>query len=1081
MPTESYIPIPNTGIFKGGTCTSTSGGCCCPNNTGSPGKTTHAPAQNKIWAGRGTQGASGDANSAGGSGDWTDWPIRYGDGEIKLDVADLTSDGFGLGWGHTRSYSNTLGDLAPGQNGFYWFIKEQPIALNMAGSFGSEHPATIAIIGTASGAKWFDWDGANYVPRFDVKDSLASDLDGNLVQKDSSGQTTIFKKMDDATRPGTFESFTDRNGHTWLADYDGSRLNYIEISIGGQKQRFQYTYYAAGGPHAGLLQTVTWQTQRGSAPVQDVRRVEYTYHTDGLKGSLNDLKTATVQVPDGSTGWSTVANSYYRYYTGSETAGFQHALKFVVGPEACDRIGGDPDALDDSALAVYADNYYEYDGSHAVVTEKVRGVTLPYTYDRGTISAFEDGHNNWKTCTTETLPDGCHRTAYSNFAGQVMLKVLTAGTEEWYEYTRYDDKGRVILQANSSAVQSYTADDPGLVTLKADGDFIRTYAYYADDATEEGQAPGYLAAEYVQRGSNGTAIILQNWAYTRQQASDGRVGYVVYENDVYRCTTGQDPAATNYLYEWYDGTMQAKNRETTLPLVPETEHGSNHNGRPTRHDWFDEFGQLQWTMNERGCITGFQIDPLTGAVTRRVDDAGPLENPPWPPSLGGHLNLVTEYENDSLGRMVQELGPEHTVDLGGTPTAIRRARWIVYKEDLRQQWEAVGYATRSASSSSSSSGDQLPSPASEWDTFTLINPVSITQYDIAGRVLEQIQAVRASTTGKLSPDDAFTQADYRRWTTNYYGSDGNLLWQRVYHQIPLAALADGSESENPGDYYAQTSYVYDNAGRLVKTTSPEGTITVRLFDAAGRLSAVQVGTTDSNMRPVEEYEYDEGEDKQDDNVTRITRQVSDAAAEARVTHYLYDWRNRVWRMVAEEGTAQTYDYCNLDRRFKTTAWATTDSPALPIPCSSSSSSSSTTPDMALWTRKELLDHRGRVYASILYPGDDGTTPFLVDDFWYDTAGNLIKQRKAGSRAFQKTAYDTLNRPVARYVCYDLGEDDTDYEAAQSVASNIVVQQEKMEYDAGGTMIKHATYERFHDAPVTGSEALGELVGPNETA
>ena len=55
---------------------------------------------------------------------------------------------------------------------------------------------------------------------------------------------------------------------------------------------------------------------------------------------------------------------------------------------------------------------------------------------------------------------------------------------------------------------------------------------------------------------------------------------------------------------------------------------------------------------------------------------------------------------------------------------------------------AAGYATESTPNS----GD--------WDTFTLINPVSITKYDADGRVTDDISAVRASTSGKLTAGDA---------------------------------------------------------------------------------------------------------------------------------------------------------------------------------------------------------------------------------------------------------------------------------------------------------------------------------------
>lgn len=46
--------------------------------------------------------------------------------------------------------------------------------------------------------------------------------------------------------------------------------------------------------------------------------------------------------------------------------------------------------------------------------------------------------------------------------------------------------------------------------------------------------------------------------------------------------------------------------------------------------------------------------------------------------------------------------------------------------------------------------------------------MSITKLDANGQMLEQAQAVRASTAGELSPDGSFPQSSYVRGTTNQY-------------------------------------------------------------------------------------------------------------------------------------------------------------------------------------------------------------------------------------------------------------------------------------------------------------------------
>jgi hypothetical protein len=126
----------------------------------------------------------------------------------------------------------------------------------------------------------------------------------------------------------------------------------------------------------------------------------------------------------------------------------------------------------DVQLATY-DNYFEYDSQKRVTLEKTNGARFTYGYAYAN-SAFSDGYNNWKTKTTETLPDGNQNIVYTNFAGQVMLKVFrVSDTVKWYEYYKYDSKGQVIQKADSNAVASYSEGTAGLVTLNASTGLVR--------------------------------------------------------------------------------------------------------------------------------------------------------------------------------------------------------------------------------------------------------------------------------------------------------------------------------------------------------------------------------------------------------------------------------------------------------------------------------------------------------------------------------------------------------------------------------------------------------------------------------
>jgi len=88
-----------------------------------------------------------------------------------------------------------------------------------------------------------------------------------------------------------------------------------------------------------------------------------------------------------------------------------------------------------------------------------------------------------------------------------------------------------------------------------------------------------------------------------------------------------------------------------------------------------------------------------------------------------------------------------TLDVGGVATALRGATWTVYQDARHAVWTGAGYATGTGPGY----------------TYTLINPVSINQMDVAGRTVGQIQATRSSTAGRLLATDTFPQGSWTRW------------------------------------------------------------------------------------------------------------------------------------------------------------------------------------------------------------------------------------------------------------------------------------------------------------------------------
>ena len=756
-----------------------------------------------------------------------------------------------------------------------------------------------------------------------------------------------------------------------------------------------------------------------------------------------------------------------------------HLLKYVVDPASYDRLAADPQVSDpltasDAKVAEYADHYFEYDASRRATKSTVEGGARTYTYAYAE-SAFADDYNNWKTKTTVTQPDGAQEIIFANYAGQTMLRVLKSGADEWLEYTQYDSSARPILQANPSALSGYD---------ETKADLLNNNQYFKDNdgflrLTEYDAVSGNVSAEKIKKGQLGTEIKLREYEYvacelptssssSSSSSSSGPpdAAYFLSKEIVYPSDTDQTKQiTTSYSYTFHPGTCQVQHKTTILPAVPTSQNGSGVSA--TRKECFDLHGNLIWQMDERGYITRHIYDIPTGAQTQLIQDVDTTqvtdEPSGWTTPSDGGKHVVTDYEHDDRGRVTQVLGPAFEANVAGAATDVRTATWTVFKEADFEVRTAQGYAT-----------------GAQWDTFTLVNPVSITKVDKAGKVLEEIRATRSSTSGKLTASDSFAQSSYVRWTTHQFSDCCLEDSTRVYHTIPSSG--EGSSGVN----YDQTTIGYGANNRRNKTVSPGGTITRTVFDARGHAAKIYVGTDDTDatdsdptgggatgndMVLLVEQQYDSGADGGDNNLTKETQHVD--ATTTRITHFDYDWRNRQVDIDGEEDFFQRSYFDNLDRvtrmeRYDTLALNTSSS-------SSSSESSSTTGNLV--TRSDTkFDDLSRIYQTIRYavnPATGAVGNTLTDNTWYDATGNTIKQKPAGSEKFTKTSYDSLRRNEKEFVGFDV--DETAYADTDDVLGDTIFEQTETTYDDAGNVTQTTLRKRLHDATGT-----GELTTPSGT-
>ena len=1003
-------------------------------------------------------------------------PVMYGTGEFDYSVTDLSVKGYGVPWGHTRSFRPRLNRSETIGQGYNWQVAEWSYLVKRPEGPPGTEITEVVIQGDSNSSLWFDKVDGEWVPRFNVKSTLEHDTVNEVYRlTDLKGNITEF---DDYT--GMFSRRISPAGNTITVtgmssngcNFTTVEREYTENSV-TTTEKFEYAYQDVGDL---LLSSATLSRKVGAGSWENISRALYTYYgNDEAYGLEEDLKTATTQQWDGSA-WQDTGTNYYRYYkslssssssSSSSSTGasdFAHQLKYILNKEAYNKLAADPSVSDpltatDAQLAQYADFYFEFDLERRVTKEMIQGGsrTFSFSYEE---SSFEDDYNAWKTKTTETLPDGSQNIIYCNYASQPMLKILKSGNDEWYEFFKYDDSANVILYGSSSAISGYDDQYADLLHevsgnyqyLRDSSGLIRTYTYHAPT--------NWLASSSIQEGEQGTSIKLlereyiscgsENSSSSSSSSSAGGLAYFLSKEISYPSDTDQTKKIiTSYSYTWYEGTCQIKEKTITLPVISTSQNGSG--VANTRKEYFDEYDYLTWTMDERGYINQTVYDIPTGAMTQRVQDVdtGSASGVPsgWVTPSGGGLNLVTDYEHDDRGRITQELSPTHTIDLEGVATEIRTATWYVYKSDSdeNQIWQAQGYATGTSPSYS----------------YTLINPVNISKTDKNGNSLESIQATRASTSGKLLPMDSFAQTSYVSWTTNQYSECCLLESMRAYHRIPV------SGSGSSGTNYDQADFGYDSMKRRNRTTTPGGTIKYNVLDVRENVIKTFIGTDDTgatnqdptgggavgnNMVQVSGFEYDGGTSGGDNNLTKQT--VYATASDIRITTFTYDWRNRNIDTDGEIDYFQRLYYDNWNHITKTERYNTTSAGNL------------------IARSATKYDDLGRIYRTVVYgvnPSTGVVGNSLTDNTWYDATGNIIKQLPAGSDFFTKRVFDSLGRRTATYEAYDL--DEISYADAGSVADDTVIEQTEMAYDNANNIIQTNSRQRYHDAPASQTGAL----------
>ena len=641
-----------------------------------------------------TAGAGGDY--APGAGIAPEAPVRYADGALVLSHRDLSSEGFGAGFGHTRSWTNfadRLGvdDAWDGAFGNGWVVEQLPYVDRLAGE------ETVQIVSSGTSARQFLRDQdllphqqaggiIDYEPRFfgEGVETLRLNEDEGLDKDeytltDAAGQVVKFHGFSSgvpAKQQGKLKSLEDAGGNRTVAHYhiDG-RLDYVErggSGANGSTKSERYTY----GWNTGNTRVTSVELARASSGYTDfatdldheiIRIARYDYYgANDAHGTEGDLKYAEVFEPDGSTGEVSIDKSYYRYYDG--TVGVTDGLlKMAFKPTHFERLKADSASFatdSDEDVAPFAAMDLMYDGGARVTEVDLQDAgqsgTFEYGYDAAT-SDRSDARGEWHQQTSELLPDGERRVVYTNSFKQPILTVQQDWDQEnevvegneWSTFRAYDAHGRLILQANPSAVLAYDEAEPNLLggdfadldDLRDTSGLVTTYRY-ADrsiaTSSAAGDAWGFLHSWYLRRGEQGAYAPQETFLYA------DRLGYhpvasqsrFTGENWSGRETTSYDYFDTD---AWHTGTRQPANVETTLPIVTIDRNGPG--TATTLETYYDLQGRPTWMRDGEGflsrtsydvatsAVTGMIQDVDTGTVHRRADRLEFAESDPPPPRI----------------------------------------------------------------------------------------------------------------------------------------------------------------------------------------------------------------------------------------------------------------------------------------------------------------------------------------------------------------------------------------------------------------------------------------------------------------
>ncbi|MCL2639640.1 MAG: hypothetical protein FWD53_02230, partial [Phycisphaerales bacterium] len=909
-----------------------------------------------------------------------------------------------------------------------------------------DSPSRISIPGQGDGKQGYTYyDGYGISDFYERSELIADLLAGVIREKDASGNVSEYNNFIQTNYPqGSLKKVTDVYGNVSTMIYSpagvsGKLIGVLRTRPGSFFQEMWTYTYVSGGINDGAIETVSFKRSSdfGATWGPIVQKVTYTYH-DGSDdhGNQGDLKLAVTT--DGNGG--VLETQYYRYYTpftsgsGSGTVGYAHGVKYILEPESYERLKAwmtansisDPTMVTDTQLAVFANNYFEYDSEKRVTKEVLQGAGCcgssgqgTYTYQwssNGNSQTYEP--NVYRMKTIETFPDGQQKIVFTNSGGQVMLRVdriysdpsnHSSSYVDYPHFYRFDDQGRLLWKALPSAFQQvsgayWNESKHDLLDFEAGGagtsnsPYLKDsegliYRYSYGQVTGGGEVAGLNKNEYVQHGELGTPILVSGKTYTSNTDSDGHTIYPVATSTVYSNTNGTGARTTRYSYTFFNNTNAVAIRTTTMDPIPSGQNG------PASSTWdlanadkvteyYSVYGHVVWTKDGDGYITYTGYDVASGGVLRTVVDvdtnqpsdflAGDVV-PYGLTSVGGtRLRLKTDYEVDALGRSTKVTDPRGSVS------------YTVYKDTSHEVRTYPGWNT---------------------STNTPTGPTVVSRKDCTGNYRETLTMTATPAVSGGKPTGAEAVANVQSLSRQIFNSSGQLVNSDRYadltglaYSVSLPVLSGAVKNT----HYYRTEVGYDHRGRKNRAKDGVGDVARTVYDGLGRVESVWVGTNDTptsgdwspsntagtNLVKIAQNEYDNG-GMGNSTLTMVT-QYADSSS-PRASRMYYDWRNRLvatkagWSVGSDSGSSdgvhRPITFCDLNNLGECVVDYRYDGDGVQVTVASGVVSISATANLRAKTVNSY-DDQGRIYRTEVYSVDPtngtvSTTNVLTSNLWYD--------------------------------------------------------------------------------------------------